>query len=651
MSLLRYSRAVKSALKNGDPIVALESTILTHGLPPGVNINVARQCEQAIVSNGATPATIFIDNGKIHIGAEEDELEMICSGNRPAKKVSRRDLPGVLASGGLGGTTVSGTSIAANMAGIELFATGGIGGVHRGAERTMDVSADLYELSRTPIFVVCAGVKSILDIGLTLEVLETLGVGVYTIGEDDKFPAFYVRDSGFSSPGGAIDIKRAAEIVSTTANMNLTSGSVFGNPIPTEFEGNGSLYEGMIEQAVKESEEKRISGSQSTPFILSRLAELSKGETVKTNIALVVNNAATAAKIAFERNDTKNIQPRVVNKRENVDEKRLLVVGMTNVDTIWKATNNLIPGGASNIANVSQYYGGVGYNLALSAARNCPERKPVFLTCVGDDSHADNLERNNEIDIELIRVKDATTGQYTCIVNNTGEISLAIQDMKVSSAFQPSKFPEAEFFDDFDSILVDFNLPSDTLNRLFELNPGKRFFIEPTSLFKIFGRHGLIAQAEGCFPNLEELLTIQQCLNNDKEEPDYDMIAAKTKELKNSNNLKNEIFKICKSMDMPNYFIVTVAEKGAFYVTKEDIVHYELHDSVDWNLIPDSNPVHTNGCGDTLAGVFVSSVTTNNMSIDLALKRALTASQISLRSDSNIPDILPKIDSKLSIDK
>lgn len=137
--------------------------------------------------------------------------------------------------------------------------------------------------------------------------------------------------------------------------------------------------------------------------------------------------------------------------------------------------------------------------------------------------------------------------------------------MKVSSAFQPSKFPKAEFFDDFDSILVDFNLPSDTLNRLFDLNRGKRFFIEPTSLFKIFGRHGLIAHAEGCFPNLEELLTIQQCLNNDKEEPDYDMIAAKTKELKRSNNLKNEIFKICKSMDMPNYFIVTVAEKGAFY--------------------------------------------------------------------------------------
>ena len=162
MSLLRYSRAVKSALKNGDPIVALESTILTHGLPPGVNINVARQCEQAIISNGATPATIFIDNGKIHIGAEEDELEMICSGKRPAKKVSRRDLPGVLASGGLGGTTVSGTSIAANMAGIELFATGGIGGVHRGAERTMDVSADLYELSRTRIFVVCAGKISVL---------------------------------------------------------------------------------------------------------------------------------------------------------------------------------------------------------------------------------------------------------------------------------------------------------------------------------------------------------------------------------------------------------------------------------------------------------------------------------------------------------
>ena len=137
--------------------------------------------------------------------------------------------------------------------------------------------------------------------------------------------------------------------------------------------------------------------------------------------------------------------------------------------------------------------------------------------------------------------------------------------MKVSSAFQPSRFPRAEFFDDFDSILVDFNLPSDTLNRLFELNRRKRFFIEPTSLFKIFGRHHLIAQAECCFPNLEELLTIQDCMINEKQEPDYDMIAAKTKDLKNSNDLETEIFDICKSINMPNYFIVTVAEKGAFY--------------------------------------------------------------------------------------
>jgi len=189
------------------------------------------------------------------------------------------------------------------------------------------------------------------------------------------------------------------------------------------------------------------------------------------------------------------------------------------------------------------------------------------------------------------------------------------------------------------------------LDRLFEMYRGKRFFIEPTSLFKIFGRHHLITHAEGCFPNLEELLTIQHCMVNSEEEPDYDMIATKTKKLKNSKNLKSEIFEICKSINMPGYFIVTVAEKGAFYVKKEEIVHYELNDSVDWNLIPDSNPVHTNGCGDTLAGVFVSSITTANMPIDLAIQRALTASQISLRSDSNIPDLLPKIQSKLSINK
>ena len=291
------SQAVRSALTNGEPVVALESTILTHGLPRPINFNIGTACEEAVSRAGAVPATIFIRDGRIHVGVEPGELAELCEVTA-AKKVSRRDFGGVLVGGGWGGTTVAGTLIAASLAGIPLLATGGLGGVHRGAESTMDISADLTELSRTPVSVVCAGVKKILDIKRTLEVLETNGVGVYTIGEDAAFPDFYLRDSGFTSPGGAIDVSTAAEIIRVNRELNLKSGTMFANPVPVDCEGDGRMISLFIEQAIQEASDQLIFGAASTPFILSRLAELSDGKTVEINSRLVENNAYVGGLIA-----------------------------------------------------------------------------------------------------------------------------------------------------------------------------------------------------------------------------------------------------------------------------------------------------------------------------------------------------------------
>ncbi|CBY18760.1 unnamed protein product [Oikopleura dioica] len=298
-SRLVISSAVRTALKNHEPIVALESTILTHGLPRPTNLEVAQRCEAAVKSSGSVPATIFLYKGKIHIGASEEELFELCQCD-DAVKVSRRDFAKVLSGSGWGGTTIAGTVLAANLSGIDLMATGGLGGVHRGAEISFDISADLSELGRTPVAVVSSGVKKILDVQKTLEVLETQGVGTYTIGDSDAFPDFYMRDSGLKSHGGAISIEEAGKILAVNREVGISSGIVFANPVPKDSEGDGIFISGLIDEALLEAGRQNITGPASTPFILSKLAELSGGKTVEINVRLVENNCLVGGQIAKE---------------------------------------------------------------------------------------------------------------------------------------------------------------------------------------------------------------------------------------------------------------------------------------------------------------------------------------------------------------
>jgi pseudouridine-5'-phosphate glycosidase len=305
---LAIAPEVADALRDGTPVVALESTLISHGLPYPQNVEVATASEAAVRSSGAVPATVALNRGRLLVGLAADDLEALATAPKGSvRKVSRPNLGLAIASGEWGATTVAATMIAAEAAGIRVFATGGIGGVHRGAlgggghggHATFDISADLDELARTPVAVVCAGPKAILDVPLTLEYLETRGVPVVSVGIDEV-PGFYSRRSGIPAPSHVPDIAAAAAVIRAHGAMGLTSGLVICNPVP---EADGlplDVARAAIEQAIREADEAGIAGAAVTPWLLARVAEITGGASVKANISLITNNARVAGLLARE---------------------------------------------------------------------------------------------------------------------------------------------------------------------------------------------------------------------------------------------------------------------------------------------------------------------------------------------------------------
>ena len=296
---LDISPEVAEALNSGKPVVALESTIISHGMPYPRNVETALLVEQTIRENGAVPATIAIIGGRLKAGLSKDEIEYLGKSGRNVAKTSRRDIAALVARKADGATTVTTTMMIAHMAGISIFATGGIGGVHRGAEVTMDISADLEELGNTPVMVVCAGAKSILDLGLTLEYLETKGVPVVGYGTDE-LPAFYTRHSGFGVDYRADSPEELAAMFKAQRDLGLKGGMLVTNPIPEEYSMDKAVIDAAIDHAIKEASEKGIKGKETTPFLLAKVVELTGGDSLDSNIALVLNNARLAAKAAAE---------------------------------------------------------------------------------------------------------------------------------------------------------------------------------------------------------------------------------------------------------------------------------------------------------------------------------------------------------------
>ena len=297
MKHLQLSPKVKAALREGRPVIALESTIISHGMPYPENVRTALDCERVARDHGAEPATIAVLGGKLCAGLTEDQIEYLGKAGTRMQKASRRDLPVLVSRMQDGATTVSATMIIAALAGIRVFATGGIGGVHRGAQTSMDISADLEELSQTPVAVVCAGAKAILDLGLTLEYLETRGVPVIGYGTDE-LPAFYTRESGLQVDCRMDTPEEIARAIRAQRAMGYPGGMLIANPIPLEYAMPKDVIDSAIDQSLREADAQGIHGKAVTPFLLAKVVELTGGRSLESNIRLVFNNVKLAAQIA-----------------------------------------------------------------------------------------------------------------------------------------------------------------------------------------------------------------------------------------------------------------------------------------------------------------------------------------------------------------
>ncbi|CAL1676699.1 unnamed protein product [Lasius platythorax] len=348
---LVYGSEVATARQNGLPIVALESTIITHGMPYPDNLNTALKVEDAVRKQGAVPATIGIIDGKVHVGLNNEQLEILSKADSAETiKCSRRDISFIASHRLNGGTTVSATMLIAHAADIPIMATGGIGGVHRGAEMTFDISTDLIELGRTPVAVVCSGVKSILDIGKTLEYLETQGIPVIKIGETPEFPAFYCSETSdkIKAPYRVSNTKKAADIVKTQRILGINTGILFTVSIPEKYTLKPDIVDSAISEALERASAMHITGKQVTPFLLNELNKITCGQSLEANIALIENNAKVAAQIALnlcEKSQTSCVEPAPV--RSIISKRKPVVVGGAVLDTVVQVKeskiNNCLP--------------------------------------------------------------------------------------------------------------------------------------------------------------------------------------------------------------------------------------------------------------------------------------------------------------------
>eukprot|EP00698_Gefionella_okellyi_P005506 TRINITY_DN1502_c0_g1_i9.p1 TRINITY_DN1502_c0_g1~~TRINITY_DN1502_c0_g1_i9.p1 ORF type:complete len:434 (+),score=92.52 TRINITY_DN1502_c0_g1_i9:84-1385(+) len=363
----KFSDEVTAAKRANKPIVALESTIVSHGMPYPQNVQTAREVEAIIRAQGAVPATIAILDGVICVGLSPADLEKLGKLGTQVMKVSRRDLAYVVSQRAHGATTVAATMMIAHMVGIRVFVTGGIGGVHRGGEVSMDVSADLTELAQTPVAVVCAGVKSLLDIPRTLEYLETQGVGVITY-RSKEFPAFFTPHSGCESPLSASSTGDIAAMLDASARLGLQSSVVVAVPIREADAADAATAEQAIQTALREADEKHVRGKEITPFLLKRVNELTKGASLKANIALIKHNAEIGAQIASQLNDMLLSTSRPSTTATAAPSAKVTVVGGAVTDVMCTPADELLVG-TSNPGHIEHRFGGVGRNIAEALAR------------------------------------------------------------------------------------------------------------------------------------------------------------------------------------------------------------------------------------------------------------------------------------------
>lgn len=517
----KYNEEVITAMRTRKPIVALESTIITHGMPYPDNLNTAIEVETVVRERGAVPATIGIVNGQIHVGLNEKQIQILALESSDPKNVikcSQRDICSVVAGKLHGGTTVGGTVTIAHLAGISVMATGGIGGVHRGVEQTFDISSDLVVLGKTPVAVICAGVKAILDIFKTLEFLETLGVPVISIGKGDTFPAFYSRRTSDSikSPSKILTTDEAAQCIRVQKNLGINSGLVFAVPLPESVALDPIEIEKFIDIAIRECNDKYIHGKNVTPYLLKRLTELTEGRSLAANKILIKNNAIVAADIAVKL--SKPSEEKFTSISTSSESLLLgfpVVIGGVTEDTTLAVESAIHFDGRTHTGKRRKSFGGVGRNIAAALIALGIE-KTSFLSVVGDDNAgADIIQSLSNAEETIDKLPNKMTARYTGITDKNGECKFGFGEMNIFESIDVN-FVKKNYsiIEAARLIVLDGNLPTKSISEVINIAVQCQIPIwyEPTDVkkaCKIFDSHSEWQNVlQFISPNIKELLVI-----------------------------------------------------------------------------------------------------------------------------------------------
>ncbi|XP_014470521.1 PREDICTED: pseudouridine-metabolizing bifunctional protein C1861.05 isoform X2 [Dinoponera quadriceps] len=655
-----YGPDVVTARRSGSPIVALESTIITHGMPYPDNLNTALRAEDAVRKHGAVPATIGIIDGKVYVGLNKEQLEVLSTAD-PTKtvKCSRRDVSTIVSHTLNGGTTVSATMLIAHIAGIQIMATGGIGGVHRGAELTFDVSTDLTELGRTPVAVVCSGVKSILDIEKTLEYLETQGVPVVKIGETPDFPAFYCSKTvdELKAPCRASNAEEAAGIVEAQRTLGVDTGILFAVPIPDRYALDPATMDAAIREALRKANDARVTGKRVTPFLLSELNEITRGRSLEANIALVENNAKVAAEIALSLCERRRSQgaPNAAtapSARSITSRQKPVVVGGAILDTVLQVRDPEISNdGRTHDGHSRRSCGGVGRNVADGLVK-LGLKNTRLISVVGDDEHGKAILDSLGAAAETVqRLPDEITARSTVVLNSKGECCFCVCEMESLAAIVPELIRERRSHLEEASLLVlDANLPPDTMRYVLDVASRAHVpvWYEPTDIQKAAKIFEVCRHWQDVLhfisPNLHELRVIGRFFGISVTGTDAESWEAEARRV--AGELSKHIPVI----------ITTLGERGAL-VTRRASENEPFY-SEDGELIVDSStavsrlyPVERNaarpgeevlsvsGCGDCLTAGVIYGVHRNLVESD-CISLGLRAAALSLKSLDTVPPTL-----------
>ncbi|CAO4372605.1 unnamed protein product [Caenorhabditis nigoni] len=631
---LQIANPVKEALANGEGVVALESTVITHGLPYPHNLSTAKSLEQKVRASGSQPATIALFDGKIHVGLDDEKLEKLASCQN-AVKVSSRDIAKTLIRKEIGGTTVASTMKIAHAAGISVFATGGIGGVHRGADQTFDISADLQELSQTPVCVVCSGVKSILDIPKTVEYLETHSVNCVVYGEENVFPCFFTRKSGSKAQFQTESLEEVVEVLKTSKTLGLQFGTVLACPIPEKYAADGDLIQNAIDQAVREAIEQNISSQQVTPFILARVNEITRGASMKTNIALLENNASIAGRLAAKLCDRRPIAISKMNRNQSsmVSKPKVVSIGAAIVDFEAITSEDVKDDGGSYNGRVVQRMGGVARNHAEALGRlGC---ESIFVSAIGDDQNGQFFRTNGD-KIDITRVK-IITNKPTCTylaVNVKGNVKYGIVTSEPLLSTLTPKLIEAnsDVLECSDFILLDSNLPVPLMAKTLEIakKHEKQVWLEPTDIDKVkkVFSTGLVEAVTATSPNANEFLEWAK-LCNVKVDPSIVNSADSVLEL-----IEKEKTRLLLNTSL---FVVTLANKGSAVVYRNKLGQLEFQ-ALPPPLQMDK-VVSVSGAGDSFNSGVIAGLT-HNKSVVESLQLGQECARLTLQTTSAVSEAI-----------